>query len=279
MPGIAFLKGLAGVARGSVDYDASPLKVMLLSNAYTPDAVANEDRADIVANEVSGAGYTAGGQSVTATVTTDAPNSRAVVTFGATTWSTATITARNAAYYLDTGVAANDTLLFNNQFTADYSSLAADFELQTGSNIKGNAGTGVYVSCVADYFSGDLDFDTHSFKVLLLNNTYTPVAGTHAKRSDLSGEVSGSGYTAGGAVVVPTVTEVPASSKIDITFPQVTFTNTTLTNVRYAVYYRVVGSAATDRLVAFKDFGTNANPANASLVIAQFKVPISLIAP
>lgn len=277
MPGLAFLKGLAGVATGGVAYDTSPLKVMLLNSSHTPNATTQEDRADIAANEISGTGYTAGGATATASVTTDAPNSRVLVTFGSTVFSNATITARNAAYYLDSGAAATDTLLFNNQFSTDYSSLAADFELQTGSAIRANVGAGMYFSCAADFFNGDLDFDTHTFKVMLLTNSYAPSQSGHSKRSDLTNEVSGTGYTTGGLTIVPTVNEVPASSRINVTFPQITFTNVTLTNVRYAVFYRSVGSAATDRLVGYKDFGTNANPTGANLVLAETRFPFSLI--
>lgn len=43
---------------GTIDLDDDTFQVMLLTNAYTPDQAAHEHVDDVVANEVSGGGYT-----------------------------------------------------------------------------------------------------------------------------------------------------------------------------------------------------------------------------
>jgi hypothetical protein len=93
------------MAEGRIDIDApDTFKVMLLTSTYTP----NKDhakRSDLT-NEVSGTGYTAGGNAATVTSTLDTANDRVDIALGGTSWSTATITARYAAYYKSRGGAS-----------------------------------------------------------------------------------------------------------------------------------------------------------------------------
>lgn len=79
-------------------------------------------------NEVSGTGYTAGGN--TLTVTAGNPQSSgttAFLTFDNTTWSTATITARGALIYQAGGSNPAIAVL---DFGADKTSTAGDFQIQ-----------------------------------------------------------------------------------------------------------------------------------------------------
>lgn len=279
MPALQFLKSLTKSADGGLAYDTGTIKVMLLSSAYVPNATTQDFRADVSANEVSGAGYTAGGLTVTSSVTLDAPNSRAVITFGGGVFSNATITARNALYYLSTGSAATDTLIANNQFTEDLGSSSGDYTIQSGSTVSIRAGDKIYVSCAFDIANGDIDFDTDSFKFVLLSNAYTPNLATHSKRSNLTNEVSGAGYTTGGVAITPVLAEVDGEQRTKITFPGVTLPNTTLSNVRYQVFFKSSGTASTDRLIGYVDFGSNQNPINANLSISQSVFSLNLVQP
>lgn len=47
---------------------------------------------------------------------------------------------------------------------------------------------------------GDISLDTDVVKAMLTTDTYTPNINSHQYKSDVIGEVSGSGYTAGGKV-------------------------------------------------------------------------------
>lgn len=115
------------------DVDAATFKAMLLIS-YTPNIVAHEDRADIVANEISGAGYTAGGQALTnlAMARNDTLN-RITLDADNPFWDPSTITADAIVIYVDTGVAANDVLLCAFTF-AEESSSNGNFEYQFPAN-------------------------------------------------------------------------------------------------------------------------------------------------
>ena len=52
-----------------------------------------------------------------------------------------------------------------------------------------------------DVMNGSIDLDTDTIKVLLVTSAYTPDQDTHTKHSDVTNEVSGTGYTAGGATL------------------------------------------------------------------------------
>jgi hypothetical protein len=113
------------VANGDIVPGTDTFKMLLVTSTYTPDK-AHADRADIT-NEVSGTGYTAGGKTVACTVTTG--TDKTILTFAAETWTESTITARGAVVYLDTGTAADDLLVFYNDFGGDVSTSATTFSV------------------------------------------------------------------------------------------------------------------------------------------------------
>jgi len=77
-------------------------------------------------NEVTGTGYSAGGDALT-NVTPTNTGTTAFAEFGDLTWSTSTITARGALIYNDT--AAGDPTLVVLDFGSDKSSSAGDFSV------------------------------------------------------------------------------------------------------------------------------------------------------
>jgi hypothetical protein len=112
----------------------------------------------------------------------------------------------------------------------------------------------LYQSFLDDLARGLIDFDGGTFKVLLVTSAYTPNANTHAKRSDVSGEVVGAGYTAGGEESAVTVTRDDANARLAVAFAAVSWPASTMT-WRGAVIYQDGGGAALDRLVAYVDNG------------------------
>lgn len=116
----------------------------------------------------------------------------------------------------------------------------------------------IYNSAMRDEAIGAIDYDTDTFKVMLVTSAYTENKDTHTKRSDVTNEVVGTGYTAGGTAVVPTVSAVDtANDRVDIVFPTVTWPASTIT-ARKAIYYKSRGGAATaDELIAVNDFGAD----------------------
>lgn len=118
-------------ARGSLDFDTDTFKVSLHTSSYSENKDTH-DFFDDVTNEVSGTGYTAGGNTVTVSVALDTSNDRVDITFGGTTWTTSTITARKAVYRKSRGGSASaDELCILNDFGSDVISSAGTFTLNS----------------------------------------------------------------------------------------------------------------------------------------------------
>lgn len=112
-----------------IDLTDGSVKVALCTSSYTPDQDADEFFDDIT-NEVSGTGYTAGGETLTSVaVTYTGASNVCKLDADDVTWSTATITARIAVYYYDTGTAGTSPLICYDDAGSDVSSTAGDFKL------------------------------------------------------------------------------------------------------------------------------------------------------
>lgn len=115
----------------------------------------------------------------------------------------------------------------------------------------------IYNSCLNDMARGSIDFDTDTFKVMLVTSTYVPNKDTHTKRSDVTNEVSGTGYSSGGTASTCTVTNDTANDRITMAFASVNWATATIT-ARAAVIYKSRGGASSaDELVAYVDFGAD----------------------
>lgn len=115
----------------------------------------------------------------------------------------------------------------------------------------------IYNSCIDDVARGAIDFDTDTFKFMLVTSAYTPDKDAHLKRSSVTNEVAGTGYTAGGVAVTATVTKDTANDRVDVTFANPSWSTATLT-ARAGVIYKSRGGAATaDELVAYVDFNSD----------------------
>jgi len=134
MPSIVYNSALEESLSGEIDFANDDFKVMLVTSAYIPDKDAHEKRSDI-SGEVVGAGYVAGGQSVTVTPARDDPTDRYNVALGGSLWAASTITARGAVYYKDNGNPTLDQLVGYIDFTANVISANGNFTLN-GSTIR-----------------------------------------------------------------------------------------------------------------------------------------------
>ena len=99
--------------------------------------------------------------------------------------------------------------------------------------------TGAYKFLLVSSVPVEADFDAYDF------------------RNDIANEITGTGYTAGGVAVTVTVGSVDtANDRTPVTISNLApgWTTSTLSAVG-GWLYKVVGSAATDQLVCFVDFG------------------------
>lgn len=115
----------------------------------------------------------------------------------------------------------------------------------------------IYNSFKKDNASALIDLETDAFKVMLVTSTYVPNIDTHSHREDITNEVVGTGYVAGGkSIANPTVTQDDANDRAVWDGDDVVWAASEIT-ARGAVIYQDVGTAATDRLVTYLDFGTD----------------------
>ena len=101
----------------------------------------------------------------------------------------------------------------------------------------------IYNSAPDEMARGDIDFDTDTFKAMLVTSSYTPNKDTHYFRDDVTNEVSGTGYTAGGVASAVTVTKDTANDKVTIQLGAVSWASSTIT-ARGCVYYKSRGGAS-----------------------------------
>jgi len=115
--------------------------------------------------------------------------------------------------------------------------------------------------------AGTIQFGSDAFKVLLVSG-YTPNKDGHATRADVTGEVAGAGYTAGGANVTVAVVPDPATDRTDIELGGATWPASTI-SATGAVYYADGGS-----LVCYVDFGGTISSLAGAFTLQQSAIQI-----
>jgi hypothetical protein len=130
MASFLYNKGKTEILNGGIDLLNDTIKVAMVTSSYSPDKDA-DDYFDDVTNEVSGTGYTAGGKALTnKSVSQDNTNDRAKFDADDVTWTVATITARAAVIYEDTGTDSTSPLIAFVDFGEDYSTSGEDFTIE-----------------------------------------------------------------------------------------------------------------------------------------------------
>jgi hypothetical protein len=127
----------------------------------------------------------------------------------------------------------------------------------------------IYNSFVDDMARGAIDADTDTFKVLLVTSTYAPNKDTDLKRSAVTNEVSGTGYTAGGVTTACTVTKSTANDRVTLSFAAVNWASSTITARAAVIYKSRGGLASADELVCYVDFGADVSSSSATFSLGS----------
>jgi len=115
----------------------------------------------------------------------------------------------------------------------------------------------IFNSALEDMATDAIDFAADTFHCILVTSAYTPDKDGDMKRSDVTGEVVGAGYTAGGEEATVGVTKDTANDRLDISLGAISIPAATIT-ARGAVYCKWRGGlASADELVAYIDFGAD----------------------
>lgn len=116
----------------------------------------------------------------------------------------------------------------------------------------------IYNSFKRDSANGSIDLDTDTIKIALVTSAYTPDIDAHTKFSDITNEVTGTGYTAGGAALASkTVTADNTNNRGVFDAADAVWAASTIT-ARGAVLYKSRGGAASaDELICYIDFASD----------------------
>lgn len=116
----------------------------------------------------------------------------------------------------------------------------------------------LYGLALKSAFNKEIDWDTDTIKVMLCTSTYVPDQDAHQYKSSVTNEVTGTGYTAGGATLASATSAYTAGTNTlvldaaDTSWPSSTIT------ARYAVIYdSTPATDATRPLIAYVDFGAD----------------------
>ena len=113
---------------GEMDFSSDTSQVFKIALYTSSATLGAATTAYSVTNEVSGTGYTAGGNTLTISANPATSGTTAFLDFADTTWSAATITARGALIYKADG--ATNPAVAVLDFGADKTSTAGDFTIQ-----------------------------------------------------------------------------------------------------------------------------------------------------
>lgn len=103
-----------------------------------------------------------------------------------------------------------------------------------------------------------IDLNSDTIKVALCTSSYTPDQDAHDFFNDITNEVTGTGYTAGGATLgSPSFSYTGASNVWAFDGNDVSWSSSTIT-ARYAIIYdSSPGTSATNPLICYVDFGAD----------------------
>lgn len=113
----------------------------------------------------------------------------------------------------------------------------------------------------------EIDWDSDTVKIALLTSSYTPDQDAHDYFNDLTNEVTGTGYTAGGATLSNKGASYNSGTNTwTFTADPAVWSGSTIT-ARYAVVYVSTGSGSTSPLICYIDFGADVSSTGAAFTI------------
>jgi hypothetical protein len=129
----------------------------------------------------------------------------------------------------------------------------------------------IYGNLLVNLADKKIDLNSDTIKVALCTSSYTPDQDAHDFFSDITNEVSetGTNYTAGGATLAnPAFTYTAGTNVFKFDGDDVAWANSTIT-ARYAIIYdSTPGTAATNPLIAYVDFGEDKASTSGNFPIA-----------
>jgi hypothetical protein len=131
------------------------------------------------------------------------------------------------------------------------------------------AATGkLYGKVFTALWNKEIDYDTDTIKCMLTTSTYTPDQDVHDYKDDVTNEVTGTGYTAGGTTLTTkTVTYTAGTNKHVLDADDAVWASSTITARNAVIYDDSPATAATKPLIGYQ-----AETADISSTGGEFRV-------
>lgn len=125
----------------------------------------------------------------------------------------------------------------------------------------------IYDSYFTDTFAGNIAVNSDTFKCLLVTSSYTANKGTHNRRDDVTNEVTGTGYTAGGTTCTVSGAIDTTNHRYDVTITGPSWTTSTITARAMVIYKSRGGASSADELVMYVDFLSDVSSTAATFAV------------
>lgn len=127
----------------------------------------------------------------------------------------------------------------------------------------------VYSLIFGAAFNKEIDLLDDTIKCLLTTSTYSPNLDAHDYHNDVTNEVTGTGYTAGGATLgSKTFSYSAGSNTYTFDAADTSWTTSTIT-ARFAVIYDdTPGTSATKPLIAYQNFTSDQSSSGGTFLIS-----------
>jgi len=126
----------------------------------------------------------------------------------------------------------------------------------------------MYGPALASLAAGEIDFVGATVKAALTASTYTPNQDTHDYFNDVTNEVTGSGYTAGGVTLTSkTATYSSGTNTLTLDAADPSWATVSIAEIRFVVFYVDTGTPSTSPLISYMDFEANYAPSAQSFTV------------
>lgn len=127
----------------------------------------------------------------------------------------------------------------------------------------------IYGLTLQSLWNKEIDYDSDTIKVMLCTSAYVPNQNTNRYKSDVTNEISGPGYTAGGAGLTDVTVSYNSSTKaLTLDADDAQWTSATFT-ARYAVVYDASPAGDSTRpLLGYVDFGGDVSVVSGAFTVA-----------
>lgn len=124
----------------------------------------------------------------------------------------------------------------------------------------------------------EVDLNSDSIKCALVTSSYAFDQDAHDYFNDITNEVTGTGYTAGGATVgSPTISYTGGTNTFAFDGADVSWTTSTITARGAVVYDSTPGTSATNPLICFVDFGADVSSTAGTFLITWDSAGIATV--